>query len=194
MKHLVKRLVREALSDHDVDKMLNQIKTTECDCCKYFDMVDMSRFGGMEHPIYFMIEKRSIFELEFISPKQYIYNIARGFGTSYDDAMGGAYSEDKAKKYAEDMKNGSKFPIGYYVENKADQEGRHRAAAAMILGCKQIPVIKQVNISGDYVNNFVNTYKNLTKEELDTMFKERGYHGISSLDWREFQNYVKYRL
>jgi len=194
MKDLVRKLVREALDSHDIDKMLNSIKSNDCDCCKYFDMDDMSRFGGMEHPLYFMIEKRLISELEFISPKQYIHNIARGFGTSYDDAIGGAYLEDKAKKYAEDMKNGSKFPIGYYVDNKPDQEGRHRAMAAMILGCKQIPVIKQLNISGDYVNKFVNTYKKLTKEQLDTMFKEKGYHGISSLDWREFQNYINYRL
>jgi len=194
MRDLVRKLVREALDDHEIDKMLNSIKSTDCDCCKYFDMDDMSRYGGMEHPLYFMIEKRSIFEMEFIPPKQYIYNIARGFGSSYDDAMGGAYIEDKAKKYAEEMKNGAKFPIGYYVDNKPDQEGRHRAAAAMMLGCQKIPVIKKVEINGDYVHKFVETYKDLTKEELDTMFKEKGYHGISSLDWREFQSYVNYRL
>jgi hypothetical protein len=194
MKEFIRNRIREALSGHDIDKMLNSIKQTDCDCCKYFDMDDMSNFGGMEHPIYFMIEKRYIFELIFMNPKQYIHTIAQGFGVSYDDAMGGAYSEERAKKYAEEMKGGAKFPIGYYVDGKGDQEGRHRAAAAMILGCKQIPVIKKVGISGDYGRRFVEEYKDLSREELDTMFKEKGYHGISDLDWREFTNYINYRL
>lgn len=195
MKQFIKKLLRENLTGHDIDSMLNQLKTnTNCDCCKYFDMDDMSRYGGIENPIYFMIEKRSIFELEYIAPKQYLYSIARGFGISYDDAMGSAYNDEKAKKYAEDMQNGAKFPIGYYVDGKPDQEGRHRAAAAMKLNCELIPVIKKIDVSNEYIRSFVEEYKDYTKEQLDSLFKEKGYKGISSLDWREFQNYIKYRF
>lgn len=193
-REFIKNKIKEALDGHDIDKMLNSIKNTNCDCCGYFDMDSISRYDGMEHPLYYMINKHKVDELVFISPKQYIYNIARGFGTSYEDAMGSAYDEEKAKKYAEEMKNGSKFPIGYYTENKAQQEGRHRAVAAMMLGCKQIPVIVKMEVSHGYIKNFVEKYQNLNKEELDKLFKEKGYHGISGLDWREFKKYVEYRL
>ena len=101
MKEYIKKLLRESLiredlSRHEIDVMLNSIKP-KCDCCKYFDMESafLGRFGGMEHPIYFMLLKDEIHELEYISPKQYIHNIARGFGLSYDDALGGAYNEEK---------------------------------------------------------------------------------------------------
>jgi hypothetical protein len=195
MKLLIKQILREGLSSQDIDSMLNQLKSiTNCDCCKYFNMDDLSMYGGMEHPIYYMLSKGLVFELEYISPKQYLYKIARGFGVSYDDVLGGAYIDDKAKKYANDMKSGSKFPIGYYVDGKSNQEGRHRAVATMMLGCKLIPVIKQIEVSGDYVRNFVEKYKDYSRDELDSLFKDKGYDGISSLDWREFQNYINYRL
>jgi len=195
MKSYIQKLLREGLSSHDIDSMLNQLKTNiDCDCCKYFDMDNLSMYGGMEHPVYYMINKGLIFELEYISPKQYIYNIARGFGSSYEDTLGGAYNDEKAKKYAEEMKVGAKFPIGYYVDGKSNQEGRHRAVAAMMLGCKLIPVIKQSEISSNYARKFVEEYKDYNKDELDALFKEKGYSGISALDWREFQNYINYRL
>ena len=194
MKDFIRNKIKEALDGHEIDKMLNSIKPTDCDCCKYFDIDGVYKHGAMEHPLYHIINKSVIFELEYISPKQYIHNIARGFGTSYDDALGSAYSEERGKKYAEAMKNGDKFPVGYYTDNKSDQEGRHRAAAAMMLGCKQIPVIKRIDLNPNYARNFVEKYKDLSREQLDTMFKEKGYHGISDLDWREFSNYVTYRL
>lgn len=196
MKGYILKLLREGLSSHDIDSMLNQLKNiTECDCCKYFDMGELSMYGGIENPLYFMINKHIIQELEYISPKQYIHKIARGFGVSYDDALlVGAYNDEKAKKYAEEMKSGAKFPIGYYVDGKGRQEGRHRAVAAMMLGCKLIPVIKEFEVNNNYVRRFVEEYKDYDRDKLDLLFKEKGYHGISDLDWREFQNYVNYRL
>jgi len=196
MKIYIKQLLRENLESHDIDSMLNQLKSNlDCDCCKYFDMDSLQNYGAIENPLYYIINKREINELEYMDPKQYIYTIARGFGISYEDAMAGAYQDEKAVKYAEMMKSGSKAPIGFYTENKGSQEGRHRAAAAMKLECKMIPIVKIVtDLSNKYVHDFVNTYKDYSREQMDTMFKEKGYHGISSLDWREFTNYVKYKL
>jgi hypothetical protein len=196
MKNYIKKILRENLESHDIDSMLNQLKSNiDCDCCKYFDMDSINIYGGFEHPIYYIINKREINELEYITPEQYIHTIARGFGISYDDAMNGAYQDDKAIKYAEMMKAGSKSPIGFYTDGKPSQEGRHRAAAAMKLDCKLIPIVKIINnLSNEYVNNFVNTFKDYSREQLDTLFKEKGYHGISDLDWREFNNYKNYRL
>jgi len=194
MRKYIKKLLREGLDAHELDKMLNSIKSTSCDCCKYFDMEDTARFTGLEHPIYSMIEKHQIEEIEYISPKQYLYNIANGFGLSYDDVLNSAYSDEKAKRYAEDMKKGDKFPIGYYKVNKADQEGRHRAVAAMILGCKQIPVVKKEEINRNYGHDFIEQYQTLDRPALDAMFKEKGYHGISDLDYRTFKNYIEFRL
>jgi hypothetical protein len=196
MKRFIKKLLRENLESHDIDSMLNQIKSSlDCDCCKYFDMDSLENYGALQHPLYYIINKREINELEYMEPKQYLYTIARGFGISYDDVMGSIYQDDKAIKYAEMMKSGSKAPIGFYVDGDKNQEGRHRAAAALKLECKLIPIVKIVkNLSNEYVNNFVNTYKDYSREQMNTLFKEKGYHGISSLDWREFNNYKNYRL
>ena len=39
MKNYIKQLLRENLESHDIDSMLNQIKSSlDCDCCKYFNM------------------------------------------------------------------------------------------------------------------------------------------------------------
>ena len=88
MKNLINKILREELSSHDIEVMLNSIKP-DCDCCKYFDMDSVDRFGGMEHPIYYMIEKGEIHKLDYISPKSYIHKIVYGFGVSYEDALNG---------------------------------------------------------------------------------------------------------
>lgn len=196
MKNYIKKILRENLESHEIDSMLNQLKSNiDCDCCKYFDMDSINIYGGFEHPIYYIINKREINELEYITPEQYLRNIARGFGISYEDSMNGAYQDEKAIKYAEMMKSGSKSPIGFYNDGKPHQEGRHRAAAAIKLGCKLIPIVKITNnLSNEYVNDFVNTFKEYSREQLDTIFREKGYKGISDLDWREFNNYKNYRL
>ena len=196
MKNYIKQLLRENLESHDIDSMLNQLKSNlDCDCCKYFDMDSLQNYGAIENPLYYIINKREINELEYMDPKQYIYTIARGFGITYEDAMAGAYQDEKAVKYAEMMKSGSKAPIGFYTENKGSQEGRHRAAAAMKLECKLIPVVKIFNnLSNEFVKEFVLSVKDLSKEELNKLFIDKGYKGISGLDWKELQNYINYRL
>lgn len=182
MKRLIRNLLRESLGG------------VECDCCKYFNLYDLSMYGGIEHPIYYIINKGKVVELEYISPEEYLNNIAKGFGMTYDEVLGSAYNEGLAKRYAADMKSGSKFPVGYYVDGKSNQEGRDRAVAAMMLGCDKIPVVKEVEVDSGYIWDFVDKYKDYSRDELDTLFKDKGYNGISGLDWREFQNYINYRL
>ena len=47
MKGYIKRLLRENLESHDIDSMLNQIKSNlDCDCCKYFDMDSLENYGA----------------------------------------------------------------------------------------------------------------------------------------------------
>jgi hypothetical protein len=186
MKKLIKSLLRESLNTQTVD----------CDCCKYFNFDNLKEiYAGFEHPAYFLINKREIQILEFIKPKQYIYNIARGFGVSYDDVLSSAYEDEKAVEYANLMKSGSKAPIGFYVDGKPSQEGRHRASAAIKLGCERIPIVKITkDLSNDFVYNFVLTHKDYSQEQLNELFMDKGYDGISGLDWREFKSYVDYRL
>lgn len=196
MKAIIKKLLREGLSIHDLDSMFHELnEIPNCDCCQYFDMESTDNYGGLKNPIYYAINKREINELEYMNPKQYIHAIARGFGLTYDDAMSYAYNDDKANKYAEMMKSGSKAPIGYYVDGQEGQEGRHRASAAMKLECNYIPVIKITkNLSNKFITNYVNDLKGLSREEVNSIFKNKGYHGISDLDWRELNNYINYRM
>jgi hypothetical protein len=193
-KKTIKKLLKESLKGKVL--FTEATENEPCDCCKYFDMDSVSMFTGMEHPIYSILSKGKIEKLMYINPKQYIYKIAHGFGgLSYADVVdSGEVSIEHVIKYAEAMKNGDKFPVGYYTEDGSGQEGRHRALALMSLGCEQMPVVVKSEISRDEMDDFVNQHKHMTYEELNDLFKGKGYHGISGLDWREFKNYIEYRL
>ena len=192
-----KSIMREKELNEQIKRIKSMMGLTEnidngdCDCCKYFKMDEVPM---MDNLLYFLIEKGAQYELEYISPKQYLMNISRGFKQSYEETMGSAYDENLAKKYAEAMKAGDKFPVGYYTEDRADQEGRHRAAAAMLLGCEKIPVVRRRNVSWDYVRSFVEMYKDSSREELESYVKSKGAKELSGLDWRSFKNYMDYRL
>ena len=164
-----------------------------CDCCKYFDTNSYENYDGLTHPLYTIINKSKSFSINYIAPKQYLYSIARGFGVSYEDSMMHV-SKEKVQKYVNDMKNGDKFPIGYYEDNKPNQEGRHRAVALLEIGCQSMPIVVIKNLTPEQIKKVVLTFKDFSKEELDAKFKHMGYHGISSLDWRELQNYITYKL
>lgn len=165
-----------------------------CDGCQYFDM-DLSNsymYPAYENPIYSLVYKRVVEELEFISPKQYIYKIARGFGNlSYDDALT-PVNDKLVDKYVEDMKNGDKFPIGYYTDGSSEQEGRHRAVALIKLGVETMPIIKRYYVDKKYIKNEVDKFKNFSREELNQYYIDKGYKGITDLDWSELQSYLKY--
>lgn len=81
-----------------------------------------------------------------VDPTQYNRVLARGRGTNTDDEIVERidYYDSSTPKYANDMKNGDKFPVPY-IKYNADgsfngQEGRHRASAARYAGLDKIPV------------------------------------------------------
>ena len=105
-----------------------------------------------------------------MSPKKYMEIIAKFFGVSYDDAMKSTLIDwDKVDRFAKQMKEHKKFELGFlkYLRGGGSQEGRHRALAAMSLGCKQIPVVVIENVEYDEKVELANKYKDLSKEELN---------------------------
>tara|TARA_R110000772_G_scaffold17946_3_gene49947 strand:+ start:112715 stop:114205 length:1491 start_codon:yes stop_codon:yes gene_type:complete len=176
---------------------LEGVDRNTCDCCKYFDFSHTQAgayYGGLTHPLYHELEKGIRHELKYVSPKRYIEEIARGFGMSYDETMkSNAINWDTVKEYAQKMKNGVEFPIGYYKRG-GSQEGRHRALAAMELGCNAIPVVLFTDVSRDEGKQIATKYKDLPRETLNRIYQEKGYDEISDLDWRTLRSYVDYRL
>jgi hypothetical protein len=170
-----------------------------CDCCKYFDFTFSQaggQFTGLEKPLYQEISKGEKHELQYIKPKQYIYNIARGFGgLSYEDVVdSGAVSKEAVIKYAKAMKNGEKFPIGWYKVDSGSQEGRHRALAAIELGCNSIPVVVITTLDYEDRLDIAEKYKGLSKEELNQIYINKGYNGITGLGWNDLQRFINHNI
>lgn len=171
-----------------------QVFESFCDGCKYFDMKSIRRFyPAYENPVYSLLWKKETEELIYINPKQYIYNIAKNFSQkSYEEALT-CINDELVDKYVENMKNGDKFPVGFYTVNSSAQEGRHRAIAMIKLGVDKMPIIKRTTyISKNHIKSEVNKIKDLSKEELNQYYINKGYSGITDLDWRELQSYIKY--
>jgi hypothetical protein len=168
---------------------------SQCDGCKYFDMKNIGDiYSAYENPLYSLVYKRKIEELIYMSPKQYIYTIARNFGNlSYEDTLS-YVSQEKVDKYVEAMKNGAKFSVGNYQENSSLQEGRHRAVALIKLGCENMPIIKiTLDVPNTYINKIVDELKDMSREEVNQYFIDKNYQGITDLDWRELHTYIKYQ-
>lgn len=176
-------------------KVITYNQFSECDCCDKFDMNSLNIFSLLEHPIYTNLEKGEDYSLVYISPKEYLENCAKfsSYKVSYEQYISSnAVSVDKYLKYASDMENGDKFPIPYYsIDGR--QEGRHRALAAMKIGCTKIPVVKIGSVSSSEIIDIYNSLKDKTREELDSIYIKKGYGKISDLDWRTIQTYG-YRL
>lgn len=171
-----------------------QVFDNFCDGCKYFDMkYTPIYYPAYENPVYSLLWKQTSEELTYINPKQYIYTVARNFGQlSYEDALI-PINDELVDKYVEDMKKGDKFPVGYYSVNSSLQEGRHRAIAMMKLGVDKMPIIKRTtNISKKDIKSEIEKIKDLSREELNQYYIDKGYLGITDLDWRELQSYIKY--
>lgn len=77
-----------------------------------------------------------------MSPKEYLQRCAyQIFDSATIESTLAALDEKNVKKYAEQMKSGTKFDMPYLNFASGQQEGRHRAAAAMQLGIDKIPVL-----------------------------------------------------
>lgn len=166
-------------------------------CNDFFDFDSLNMFVEFDKPLYSIVAKRKTAKLVYMSPKQYIYKIAQGFGgLSYDDVVGsGAVVHSNVDKYAEAMKSGAKFPIGYYTKGGDQQEGRHRALAAMKIGCDKMPVIQFMKISDKEFLNVINRLKDKSFDELDVLFKNIGFkNGITRLGYNELKRYIEYNM
>lgn len=80
------------------------------------------------------------FKVVEMTPKQYIQMCAKAHNSTYENEI---YSCDRNKIsfYSSLMSQGSKAPLPYVVTTYGEQEGRHRALAAMLLGADKIPVL-----------------------------------------------------
>lgn len=77
-----------------------------------------------------------------MSPKEYLQRCAyQIFDSATIESTIAALDDKNVKKYAEQMKSGTKFDMPYLNFMSGQQEGRHRAAAAMQAGIKKIPVL-----------------------------------------------------
>ena len=77
-----------------------------------------------------------------MSPAEYLKRCAyQVFEDATIESTLAAIDESNVKKYADMMKNGTKFDMPYLNFMSGQQEGRHRAAAAMQAGIDKIPVL-----------------------------------------------------
>lgn len=174
----------------------NYKSPVNCDCCQYFDFESLMQYGGFENPIYHLINKRESNDLQFMSPDDYIKSIAKATKLSTDEMISpNVIRQSAVEKYATLMQNGTKFPIGFYTIKRSKQEGRHRALAAKKLGCTSIPVVRIVtDIKSKDVEKVVRSLIGKSREEVNQLYIDKGYKGITDLDWRELNNYQKYYL
>ncbi len=77
-----------------------------------------------------------------MSPAEYLQRCAyQVFEDATIESTLAAIDESNVEKYADMMKNGTKFDMPYLNFMSGQQEGRHRAAAAMQAGIDKIPVL-----------------------------------------------------
>lgn len=77
-----------------------------------------------------------------MTPDEYMDRCAKEIWRSpTEDAYDGMEEPENVHKYADKMKNGTKFDMPYLDLKTKSQEGRHRALAAKEAGAKTIPVL-----------------------------------------------------
>lgn len=108
---------------------------------------DMPTFNDMlKNPDYYRERKGVEWNIAWMSPDDYIDACRRGHhisqGTPLDLDLRKDRSATLAQKYAELMKQGTKFPMVILdYRTSFSQEGLHRAMAAELLGVKRMPVM-----------------------------------------------------
>lgn len=97
---------------------------------------------GTSYYDYYLNGERMGGRIAEMSPKEYLQRCAyQIFDSATIESTIAALDENNVKKYAEQMKSGTKFDMPYLNFASSQQEGRHRAAAAMQLGLDKIPVL-----------------------------------------------------
>lgn len=127
----------------DVNVMTQPFDRTSTGLPSYDDMLRI--------PEYFEKEKGIIFMIQDMSPQEYIQRAQEGFAKHHDyhgDILD-TRNNRLAKEYAQKMLDGETFPMPYldYTNLSFEQEGLHRAMAAMIAGVPTMPVMVVDNTS-----------------------------------------------
>ena len=102
---------------------------------------DMPYYDGLlRDPAYYRRAKGITGKIEWMSPSGYLEKVAAMFGTTAARTLIWV-DPVLAEKYADRMEDGDLFPIPVINYDLSEQEGRHRAYAALILGVRSIPVL-----------------------------------------------------
>lgn len=120
-------------TDTPEENFLRYIDVTYLDCPTLDNMRD--------DPEYFRKNKGTVFEIKLVSPDKYFRLAAEVHGHGNASRERGNVSEERARKYADKMSSGDKFPLPYIDFDYGNQEGRNRARALEILGVKWVPVM-----------------------------------------------------
>jgi hypothetical protein len=176
-----------------IQEELTNIQKEECK--DIFDLDSIyDQYVEFYMPLYSILNKHKTAKLKYMTPKSYIYTVARGFGgLSYEDAISPT-NKQIIDKYADDMLKGDKFPVIYYRLNKSDQEGRHRALAAEKIGCKYMPVIEFIDLTPNEVKVMALGFSGDSFEEVNEYFIEDGFEkGITQKCYNDLQRYLENR-
>lgn len=117
---------------------------------RYIDVTydDQSYYGNLRDDLaYHISEKGRTYDIKMMSPQEYFEEIARNrrITDGRKDATAAkerrSINDERAKKYADLMKEGVRFPLPNVDYTLGGQEGRHRARALEMLGVKRFPVL-----------------------------------------------------
>lgn len=157
---------------------------------KYFDALDKTpenapngRYSSLRD--YYNKNKWEVSVVE-MSPRDYLYNSYSNKLDEWDkyEAIQHVAEDPSVAEYAENMKNGDKFPlvsIEYDEDGWLAQEGRHRALAAQRNGIETIPVLVRHPVGTDVMDYLIpSKYTDVTEAFSDYITIKR-YTGAADL-------------
>lgn len=128
--------------------LLERSSAPEKNFLRYIDVtyLDCPILDNMlENPDYFRKNKGTVFEIKLVSPDDYFRlaaDVRRDRGrTSSARRERAAVDDELARKHADKMASGDKYPLPYLDYDYGNQEGRHRARALEMLGAQWMPVM-----------------------------------------------------
>tara|TARA_R110002050_G_scaffold34397_8_gene86859 strand:+ start:24428 stop:25435 length:1008 start_codon:yes stop_codon:yes gene_type:complete len=114
-------------------------------------------------------------EVKYMTSKEYLNEVAKMQGTSYDEQLNILYPPN-VKKIMNNMQNGVTYNMGYLNYIDKTQEGRHRMFAANKLGAEKSPVLiiskSDSEDESDGLNKTFNIKTNKGYSELTNLFDE----------------------
>lgn len=156
---------------------------------QYFDALDKTPESAPNNYTslrdYYNKSKWEVSVIE-MSPRDYLYNSYSNDLDEWDKyfAIDNISKDSSVAKYAEQMKNGDRFPIvsiDYDNNGWSGQEGRHRALAAQLNGIETIPVLVRHPVGTDVMDYLIpSKYADVTEAFSDYVTVKR-YTGAADL-------------